>query len=162
MASPADDGADLGILLTLALRGFVDQLHAELRVHGFEDVRPAFGVVFRALQGDPLTLTALSSRLGVTKQSAAKVVDEMEAKKLLRRRDSRTDGRAKLIELTARGRKAMKTAIEVGAQINQRLRDAVGPEAAATMHRSLASFVDQAGLGEDLARRSSPAVWDGA
>ncbi|MCW2595345.1 MAG: hypothetical protein QOF92_1770 [Pseudonocardiales bacterium] len=157
----ADDGADLGILLTLALRAFVDQLHAELRTRGFSDVRPAFGVVFRALQGEPLTLTALAARLGVTKQSAAKVVDEMEGKRLLRRRSSRTDGRAKLIELTPRGRRAMATAIEIGANINQRLRDAAGPRATVTMHQSLATFIDLAGLGEDLARRSSPAVWDG-
>jgi hypothetical protein len=55
----------------------------------------------------------------------------------------------------------MATAIEIGANINQRLRDAAGPRATVTMHQSLATFIDLAGLGEDLARRSSPAVWDG-
>ena len=86
---------DLGILLTASLRGFVDLLHAQLGAQGYGDVRPAFGVVFRALRDGPLTLTALAGRLGVTKQAAAKVVDEMERKGLLVRRADPADARAK-------------------------------------------------------------------
>ena len=112
-----DGDPDLGILLTLAVRGFVDSLHAELRVRGFADLRPPYGVVFRALRDKPLTLTELAARLGVTKQSAAKVVNEMEAKKFLRRKGSPTDGRAKTLELTARGREAMATAIAIGGEL---------------------------------------------
>src|SRR3978361_2202670 len=100
MSRPVDTRADLGILLTLALRAFTDQLHAGLDQRGFGDLRPAFGVGFRALRAEPLTLRALAGRLGVTKQATAKVVAEMQAKQLLRKQDSGTDGRAKLLELT--------------------------------------------------------------
>jgi DNA-binding MarR family transcriptional regulator len=158
MPKPPETQADLGILLTLALRAFTNQLHAELDQRGFGDLRPAFGVVFRALRDDPLTLTVLASRLGVTKQAAAKVVDEMESKRLLRRKDSRADGRAKLLELTARGRRAMATAIEVGGQIDQRLVDAAGPRATVGMRRALEHLIVDSGLGDDLALRRSPAV----
>src|SRR3954469_24434435 len=129
-----DSDPDLGILLTLAMRGFVDALHAELGVRGFADLRPPYGVVFRALRDKPLTLTELAGRLGVTKQSAAKVVNEMEAKDLLRRKGSPTDGRAKSLELTPRGQQAMATAIAVGAELRQRLQSAVGPEALRAMY----------------------------
>jgi DNA-binding MarR family transcriptional regulator len=155
-----DGDPDLGILLTLAVRGFVSSLHAELAVRGFADLRPPFGVVFRALRDQPLTLTELAARLGVTKQSAAKVVNEMEAKKFLRRKGSVIDGRAKTLELTARGRKAMATAIEIGGELNDQLRNSVGSEAVQTMYSTLTAFVETAGLAEDLARRSSPALWD--
>lgn len=158
MSRPTGAGADLGILLTLALRAFTDQLHAELAQRGFGDLRPAFGVVFRALRDEPLTLTVLAGRLGVTKQAAAKVVDEMQAKQLLRKRDSSADGRAKLLELTPRGRRAMAAAIEIGAGIDQRVLAAAGPRAAQGMRRALERLIIDSGLGDDLARRRSPAV----
>jgi DNA-binding MarR family transcriptional regulator len=158
MSQPVSTGADLGILLTLALRAFTDQLHAELDQTGFGDLRPAFGVVFRALRDEPLTLTELAARLGVTKQAAAKVVGEMQAKQLLRKQDSRTDGRAKLLELTSRGRRAMATAIEIGGRIDQNIEDAAGPRAAQGMRRALEQLIIDSGLGDDLARRRSPAV----
>jgi DNA-binding MarR family transcriptional regulator len=156
-----EPAADLGILLVLALRGFIDDLHSELARRGFADVRPPFGVVFRALRDGPLTLTDLATRLGVTKQAAAKVVDEMAAKRLLRRRASPVDARAKLLELTSRGRSAMATAIEIGNHLDARLRSSVGTAAVDSMHATLEAFVELAGLKDDLARRRSPALWDG-
>src|SRR4051794_18606925 len=120
------DGADLGILLTLALRAFVDQLHHELDAEGFADVRPAFGVVFRALRDEPLTLTDLAGRLGVTKQAASKVVEEMTQLRLVRRRTSPADARAKLLTLTPRGRRAMAAAMRIGADIDARLAQQTG------------------------------------
>src|SRR5438128_1677151 len=144
MEHDTSDGADLGILLTLALRAFVDQLHRELDVRGFADVRPAFGVVFRALREEPLTLTDLASRLGVTKQAASKVVDEMVELRLVRRRASPTDARAKLLVLTPRGRRAMATAMQVGAEIDARLADQTGRRAVNITHATLEAFVVQA------------------
>jgi DNA-binding MarR family transcriptional regulator len=157
--TPAADAApDLGILLTLSLRAFTDQLHAALREQGFGDLRPAFGVVFRALRDEPLTLTQLAAQLRVTKQAAAKVVGEMEAKRLVLKRPSGADGRAKLLELTARGRQAMTVAITIGGQINERLIDAVGSRATRGLRLALEQLIADSGLGEDLARHRSPAV----
>jgi DNA-binding MarR family transcriptional regulator len=156
-ATPGQDG-DIGILLTLGLRAFTDLLHAELGERGFGDLRPAFGVVFRALRDEPLTLTELADRLRVTKQAAAKVVDEMVAKGLVRKRPDRGDGRAKLLELTARGRRATDTAREIGAHINARVVSDAGPRAAAGMWRALEALVLAGGLGDDLAHRRSPAL----
>ena len=158
---PDPQHADLGILLTLALRGFVTDLHAGLAASGFADVRPPFGVVFRALRDGPLTLTELASQLGVTKQAAAKVVDEMVAKGLLRRRPSPADARAKLLELTGRGTAAMATAIEIGARLDARLQAAAGTVAVDSMRAALEALVELTGLRADLERRRSPALWDG-
>jgi len=43
-----DPGYDFGVLLGLAFQTFVDHLNASLARHGFADIRPAFGYVFRA------------------------------------------------------------------------------------------------------------------
>ena len=150
---------DLGILLTLSLRGFVDLLHGELGQRGFADVRPPFGVVFRALRDGPLTLTDLAARLGVTKQAAAKVVTEMVGKGMLRRRPDVRDARAKLLEFTPRGRLAMRTAIEIGADVERRLREQVGDGAADELKQTLAAFVELAGGAAELAQRRSRLVW---
>jgi len=157
--SEATPSADLGILLTLALRSFVDRLHNGLDDAGFEDVRPAFGVVFRALKDGPLTLTELAGQLGVSKQAAAKVVSEMEAKSLLFRAPSGSDGRAKELALTDRGRRAMATAVSIGGSIEASLRTAAGPETVSVMRHGLEVFVEQAGDSDDLARRRSRALW---
>ncbi len=150
--------ADLGIMLTLALRCFVDGLHQGLGGQGFQDLRPPFGVIFRALRDGPLTLTALAARLGVTKQSAAKLVDEMVAKGLIERSDSDLDGRAKLLGLTDRGRLAMATAIGVGKDIERRLVDAVGPDEEQQFRRTMEAFIHLFGGGEDLIHRRSRAI----
>ena len=155
---PADD-PDLGILLTLALRGFVDLLHEGLGGQGYADLRPAFGVVFRALRDDPLTLTQLAARLGVTKQAASKVVDEMAVKQLVRRLPAPDDARAKLLELTPRGRSAMAAAIALGGAIEQRLRGEAGDDRTDVAREVLATFVRLAGGAEELALRRSRAVW---
>jgi len=151
--------SDLGILLTVSLRGFVDLLHGELGQQGFADVRPPFGVVFRSLRDGPLTLTDLAARLGVTKQAAAKVVTEMAGKRLLRRRPDARDSRAKLLELTPRGRRAMSTAIGIGADIERRLRERVGDGAVDSLAETLTAFAELAGGSAELAARRSRALW---
>jgi DNA-binding MarR family transcriptional regulator len=157
---PGDQaGPDLGILLTNAMRGFVDLLHARLEEQGFADLRPPFGVVFRALRDGPLTLTVLAGRLGVTKQATSKVVDEMAGKGLLRRRPDASDARAKLLELTPRGRRAMQAAIGIGAEIEARLRERAGDVAVDRMRVALAELVDQAGGSLELGERRSRATW---
>jgi DNA-binding MarR family transcriptional regulator len=160
MSDPAEPAADLGILLTLSLRGFTSDLHSELAARGFAELRPAFGVVFRALRDEPLTLTDLANRLGVSKQAASKVVDEMVAKRLVRRRVAPSDARTKPLELTARGRRAMATAIDIGGEIDARLRATVGTGAVDSMHAVLEALVELTGLKNDLDRRRSPALWE--
>lgn len=159
MASTDNDNPDLGILLILALRGFVDELHSGLDKAGFDDVRPPYGVVFRALKDRPLTLTALAAQLGVTKQATVKIVDEMESRGLLSRVADDTDRRAKQLVLTDRGHEAMQTAIRLGRTIEQRLLAETGPRTLASMRRALETFVGMTGGADDMRRHRSRAVW---
>lgn len=150
---------DLGILLSASMRGFVDLLHTRLSAAGFDDVRPAYGVVFRSLRDGPLTLTALAARLGVSKQATLKVVDEMDQKRLLRRRLDKTDARAKLLELTPRGQRAMAMARAIGTELEAELTTQVGARNLALTKRVLATFVELAGGATELADLRSRALW---
>ena len=159
MDDAANERADLGILLVGATRAFTDLLHDELDRRGFADVRPAFGVVLRALRDEELRLTRLAERLGVSKQAAAKVVDEMVTKGLVSREPSPTDGRAVQLALTARGRSVVAVAAEIGQDLERRLTSRVGSDDVEAMARALAAFVELGGGAEDLAVRRSKAVW---
>lgn len=64
----AADAPDFGILLALAFRVYVDELHAELAARGFPDMKPGFGVVFRAVRApadaDPARRAARRQQAG--------------------------------------------------------------------------------------------------
>jgi len=119
--TPARQGHDLGILLALAYQRFVEELHAELATTGVSEVGRSDGYVFRALDEGPLTVSVLAGRLGVSKQGAAQIVADMEARGLVRRRPDPTDGRARLLELTDRGRGVLETARRFHRAFEQRL-----------------------------------------
>jgi len=119
--TPARQGHDLGILLALAYQRYVEELHAELATTGVSEVGRSDGYVFRALDEGPLTVSVLAGRLGVSKQGAAQIVADMEARGLVRRRPDPTDGRARLLELTDRGRGVLETARRFHRAFEQRL-----------------------------------------
>src|SRR5919198_1667653 len=102
---PKRDEPDFALLVTAAARAVADGL---LRAHaeaGFDWMRSQYGFVLRALGDEGLRLTELAERLGVTKQAALQIVDEMESRGIVRRRQSSGDRRAKVIQVTDKGRR---------------------------------------------------------
>jgi DNA-binding MarR family transcriptional regulator len=94
---------DFAILVVGSTRALADRLQQAVAQAGYPDMRPSFGFVIRALGETSLTLTQLAERLGVTKQAAIKVVDEMEAHGFVERRLGQVDRRSKALRLTERG-----------------------------------------------------------
>src|SRR5438094_123670 len=66
----------LGMGFQLVLREFVARLDAV----GYTDLRPVHGSVFQFLKHSGATSSELAARLGVTKQAAGQIVDELERK----------------------------------------------------------------------------------
>jgi DNA-binding MarR family transcriptional regulator len=116
---PADH--DLGILLALAFQQFVTELHEDFAEHGFDDVGKSDGYVFRALDAQPLTTSALAERLGISKQGAGQLVDDMTRRGYLVSRPDPSDGRARLLELSGRGQAALATARDFHRRYETRL-----------------------------------------
>src|SRR6185503_3809478 len=100
----------LGILLALAYQEFVRELREAHAAQGFDDLGRSDGYVFRALAARATTVGELATRLGISKQGAAQIVDDMVARGYVRRRPDPTDGRAQLLSLTARGDAALAAA----------------------------------------------------
>jgi DNA-binding MarR family transcriptional regulator len=137
-ATASETGStDFGLLLARAFNTYVEHLHGELDARGFPDLRPTFGLPLRALHRGPRTLTELAVELGVSKQAAAKVVGQLERRRLIEREPSTTDRRATLLHLSASGRSLVAAAIHIGGDVERDLARELGPDTAAEMRVAL-------------------------
>jgi DNA-binding MarR family transcriptional regulator len=159
-SQPSDTNPpDFAILVTAASRGVADRLIEAMGRAGLDEVRSNHGFVIRALGEGSLTLTELAGRLGVSKQAAQKVVDDMEGRGLVERTPSSTDRRAKAIRLTGRGRKVRKTALATSRRFEAELREDLGDEVVDAARAALERFVERnGGLEEVRAGRARP-IW---
>ncbi|GAA3394474.1 MarR family winged helix-turn-helix transcriptional regulator [Cryptosporangium minutisporangium] len=97
------DELALSTLLLSAASTLVGQIHSGTARRGFDDLRPTHGYVFARLAPDGATVTDIAEHLGVTKQAASQLVEELVGKGYVERRPHPSDARARLIVLTDRG-----------------------------------------------------------
>jgi DNA-binding MarR family transcriptional regulator len=115
-----DDALVLSALV-LALSGqLVQEIHTGVSEQGFQDLRPAHGFAFARIAAGGATTADLAGHLGVTKQAAAQLVEELVRKGYVERHPHPHDARARLLELTDTGRAATRAA-------DQAARAAVAP-----------------------------------
>jgi DNA-binding MarR family transcriptional regulator len=98
-----DDAFALSALLLATGNALVDGIHGGVVARGFADLRPAHGFAFARLVPAGATVSELAVHLGVTRQAAAQLIDELVVKGYVQRRPHPDDGRAQLIVLTERG-----------------------------------------------------------
>jgi DNA-binding MarR family transcriptional regulator len=154
LSSASTPHEDFGILLGLAFQRFVDALNADLRQRGFTNMGASFGYVLRALAAEPLTTTQLGARLQLTPQGAAKIVDDMVQHGYVKRREDPSDGRAKLLVLAPRGRRALRAARAFHRAFEEEFARAHGARLARTLREALELLVrPDAGAAHDTAAR---------
>ncbi|MFD4603205.1 MarR family winged helix-turn-helix transcriptional regulator [Streptomyces sp. NPDC058464] len=93
---------------------------------GFEGIRPAHGFAFARLAPGGATVTELAVHLGVTKQAASQLVDDIVRKGYAERRPHPGDARARLIVLTDRGWACTRAAEEAAAEVVRGWVDVLG------------------------------------
>ncbi|MEU4036313.1 MarR family winged helix-turn-helix transcriptional regulator [Streptomyces collinus] len=102
----------------LAVAGDLTQrINDGVVARGFTDVRPAHGFAFARLAPDGATVTDLAVHLGVTKQAASQLVDEIVRKGYAERRPHPADARARLVVLTGRGWECTRAAEAAAAEV---------------------------------------------
>jgi DNA-binding MarR family transcriptional regulator len=106
----------LSAVLLAAAGELTQRIHEGVVARGFEGVRPAHGFAFARLAPDGATVTDLAAHLGVTKQAASQLVDEVVRKGYVERRPHPDDGRARLLVLTERGWACTRAAEEAAAE----------------------------------------------
>ncbi|MEU6531939.1 MarR family winged helix-turn-helix transcriptional regulator [Streptomyces sp. NPDC046928] len=111
------DAMALSAALLAAAGDLTRRIHDGVVARGFEGLRPAHGFAFARLAPDGATVTELAAHLGVTKQAASQLVDEIVRKGYAERRPHPGDARARLIVLTERGWVCTRAAEEAAAEV---------------------------------------------
>jgi len=135
-------------LLEIAGEAMLAEFREELVEHGYDDLRPTHGCVFRFVREDGMRLTDLAACAGITKQSAGELVDGLVALGYVERIADPADRRAKLICLTARGEEAQRVGFGLFAELEQRWAERFGRD-------RLDSLRD---LLEEIAAEKAPAA----
>jgi DNA-binding MarR family transcriptional regulator len=84
------------------------------------------GAVFQALKHSGATSTELASTLGVTKQAAGQIVDELERKGYVQRQPHPDGGRRKLVVLTPAAHRHLEVAGRILHDLEAELGDVSG------------------------------------
>jgi DNA-binding MarR family transcriptional regulator len=124
--SVPDRERTLGSLLRLPYQVLQARVYDALPAHGFNDLRAAHSAVFRHIDPAGSRVTTLAENAGMTKQSMAYLVDALVQSGYLGIAPDPADGRAKIVRLTARGKRAMSTLVALSAQFELELARRLG------------------------------------
>jgi len=142
---------DLSLLFTALTAWSQGEVVRQLAADGFDDLRVSHGYVFQHLQNGPVTVRDLAEKMGVTAQAVSKSTGELERMGYVARTPG-ADLRIRLIELTEAGREAVLSARLARAEVNARMRIALGEDAEA-FDKALRTLAESTGALEELAKR---------
>lgn len=131
-----------GALVQQAYRAADAAITEGVRRRGFEVSTTHSSVLANIDIESGTRATTLAARAGVTKQAIGEVVRELEARGYVRRVSDPSDGRAKLIKLTAKGRDLIAAAYEVIGEIESTLVSEIGERNIRKGREILAALID--------------------
>jgi DNA-binding MarR family transcriptional regulator len=138
--------ADLGRKLLEAHRTVAAELADEMEARGYPDVRPGHARLFMHIDRRSGTrLTELGRRASMTKQGMMLLVDDLESRGYVRRVPDPEDARAKVVRLTAHGRRAAADCRRAVLAVEARARRAIGDR----RYEVLREAVDELAAGRE-------------
>ncbi|WP_186779431.1 MarR family winged helix-turn-helix transcriptional regulator [Streptomyces salinarius] len=131
------DAMALTAALLAAAGELTQRIHEGVVARGFEGVRPAHGFAFARLAPDGATVTDLAVHLGMTKQAASQLVEDLVRRGYVERRPHPGDARARLVVLTESGRACTRAAEEVAAEVVGAWADVLGEDGVRALREGL-------------------------
>jgi DNA-binding MarR family transcriptional regulator len=128
---------DLGVALFIPYRYMEDRIFRALQDGGFDDWTLAQCRVFQRIAPGGSRLTDLADQAQISKQSAGVLVDQLERLGYVRRAPDPADGRARLIVIEQRGRRAAELAIATSAEILSEWKAYLGTRNFTLLHQIL-------------------------
>ena len=132
-----EQAVDLGVALFIPYRYMEDRIFRAIQDAGFDDWTLAQVRVFQRLGPDGSRLTDLADQAQMSKQSAGVLVDQLERLGYVRRVPDPTDGRARLIVIEERGRRAAEVAMATSTEILAEWKAFLGTRNFALLHQIL-------------------------
>ena len=117
---------NLGALLRDTFHELTEHIHQRLAAEGHPQVRIAHGNVLQFLDDEGTRVSVLAQRAQMTKQSMGELVAHLEAHGYVERVPDPSDGRAKLVRLTAKGRGTYPVARAAIAEVEARWAERIG------------------------------------
>lgn len=138
-----DDRLAIGQLLVRLLRLFRDDLAAPASERGYPDIREVHYQIFGNIRMGGIRLTELAARAQLSLAATSELVNDLATLGYLVRRPDPADGRAKLIDLTARGQALLSDAGLRVVDIERRWGAAVGPGEFTQMCATMQALLDR-------------------
>ncbi|MDT9696190.1 MarR family transcriptional regulator [Streptomyces sp. P17] len=110
------EALSLSFALLATAGELVRRINDGVVVRGFEG-KSAYGFAFTRIAAGGATVSDLAGHLGVTKQAASQLVDELVRKGYVERRPHPRDARSRLLVLTERGWANTRAAEEAAADV---------------------------------------------
>ncbi|MDV8001537.1 MarR family winged helix-turn-helix transcriptional regulator [Rhodococcus sp. IEGM 1408] len=124
---PPGGPAPTSLLMWLGYRAAEDRIVAALEGAGFGDITRAQVRLLAGIDDDEGTrLVVLAERARIAKQTATALVDRLAAAGYVRRAQDPDDGRARLVQLTSRGREIVPVARAEEQRIEAEWQDRLG------------------------------------
>ena len=98
------------LLMFIASRAAANRVFQALHDTGFDDLTIAQSRLLMGIDPDGTRLSVLADRAQIAKQTATALVDKLEASGYVERVPDPTDGRARLVRMTARAESAIPLA----------------------------------------------------
>lgn len=143
-------GTDLGRLLLEGHRALASELVALLEERGYPDIRAGHAAVFLHIDRRAGTrLTELARRARMTKQGMMLLVDDLEGHGYVRRVPDPEDGRAKVVKLTAHGRRCAAESRRAAQALETQTRRLLGDRRYDTLREALEEVAASRGGFDD-------------
>jgi DNA-binding MarR family transcriptional regulator len=130
-------------LLNVAFDDFCVDLGRRVADTPYSDIRVTHGCVFGNIDPEGTRLTELAARARMTKQSVGEVTSDLEQRGYVERVPDPSDGRAKIIRLTERGRAAQALGVGLIDEIEQEWAERFGAERVAALREALEAITGE-------------------
>lgn len=149
--SAADDSlqrTELVFLLGLSFQLMLGEFVQRLNSAGYADLRPVHGMMFQTLRESGATASELADRLGITKQAAGQMIDDLERRGYVERTVHPQGGRRKLVRLTPQARDHLDAAGKILHSLESELARDLDPDGVANLRRELVVLIERLSRSE--------------
>lgn len=113
-----------------------------VRARGREAASTAHTAVLPHIDLEGTRVTEIARRMRISKQAVDRTVAELERLGLVQRVPDPTDGRARLVRFTARGRRELLAGLDVLGELQREIATAIGTKRMERLHADLIVLVD--------------------
>ena len=133
--------SDVAMLVLRAATQVIDAIQQGLAERGFGDVRPAHGFAFVRISAGNASVADVAAHLGVTKQAASQLVEQLVQRGYVTRQPDTRDRRSHRLALTARGWACTRAAERAAGETTAAWQRQLGTRRMAELHAALDAVV---------------------